>query len=166
MIFQVRAMVCSIWALHPIYVTWFLVDFSKRKLPKYYIIVYLLFLLSKARQAKRKRKSRNQNDKKLKTKLPKFVKSQAIVAHYYFLHFIFQEKEEKAWVSKNKSHFNDIDDFDLSFDWVTYLLKYFSIYPYAYLQMIKSYSLSVLFVMAIRVVEFLNRGYKIRKVFA
>ena len=74
------------------------------------------FLLSKARQAKRKRKSRKQNDKKLKTKLPKFVKSQAIVAHYYFLHFIFQEKEEKAWVSKNKSHFNDIDDFDLSFD--------------------------------------------------
>jgi len=27
-----------------------------------------------------------------------------------------KEKEEKAWVSKNKSHFNDIDDFDLSFD--------------------------------------------------
>merc|ERR1712129_510233 len=24
-----------------------------------------------------------------------------------------KEKEEKAWVSKNKSHFNDIDDFDL-----------------------------------------------------
>merc|ERR1712051_1081781 len=27
-----------------------------------------------------------------------------------------KEKEGKAWVSKNKSHFNDIDDFDLSFD--------------------------------------------------
>ena len=81
--------------------------------------------------------------KKLVRKLPK---CRVIVALYYFLRFIFQEKEEKAWVSKNKSHFNDIDDFDLSFDWVTYILKYFSIYPYAYLQMIKSYYLSVLFV--------------------
>ena len=43
------------WAVHPILVTWFLVV----KLPKYYVIVCLLFLLRKARQARQtKRKSK------------------------------------------------------------------------------------------------------------
>jgi hypothetical protein len=46
--------------INELFVTWFLL-FLVTKLPKYYIIVYLLFLLSKARQAKMKHIHGNEN---------------------------------------------------------------------------------------------------------
>ena len=52
--------------------------FRATKLPKYYVIVCLLFLLSKARQGKWKENHATKMTKEPKMKLPKFVMSQAL----------------------------------------------------------------------------------------
>ena len=64
------------------------------KLPKYYVIVCLLFLLSKARQAKRKfkvKKIMQTNDKKTKNKVTKICNEPGIKGHTVSGSFIFIE---------------------------------------------------------------------------
>ena len=75
--------------------------FLATKLPKYYVIVCLLFLLSKARQAKRKSKVNHSTKmmKKPKTMLPKFVMSRALINIFSNTFSLFQ-LESKSYRTK------------------------------------------------------------------